>query len=110
MTFLGSSSAVLPALADLDEEWLTVLHRAAGGGRGYPVFQSDAPGHVVIVATPGHVQARCTCGWHGPDRTGDPHAVGLVLDDTAWHCHEVGGDCPQAPGCVACIDRQETTP
>ena len=36
-------------------------------------------------------QAVCTgCGWRGPDRTGDPHAYGLVVDDAMWHCDVVG--------------------
>lgn len=50
-----------------------------------------ADGHMVSVVSPlGIVQAMClTCGWKGPDRTGDEHAAGLVVDDRDWHVEEV---------------------
>lgn len=50
------------------------------------------PEHGPIVAVDQHAtQARCQqCGWQGPDRTGDPHAAGLVADDAAWHLDVVG--------------------
>lgn len=43
--------------------------------------------HDPIVVVDRHAtQARCLgCGWVGPDRTGDPHAAGLVTDDVDWH-------------------------
>lgn len=46
--------------------------------------------------------AVCTCGWRGPDRSFmDPHLTGLLDDDMATHCHEVGVRCASS-GCVAC--------
>ena len=56
-----------------------------------PVYEL-ARGHYVGVAKPGNVQALCTCGWHGPDRTGDEHAAGLVIDDVHWHADRVAAD------------------
>lgn len=45
-----------------------------------------------IVAVDQHAtQARCHgCGWSGPDRSGDPHAAALVVDDVDWHLEVVG--------------------
>jgi hypothetical protein len=48
------------------------------------------------------IGAECSCGWDGPDRTGDPRDVDLVLDDCAWHCHEVGIVCPDTARCFTC--------
>ena len=56
-----------------------------------PVYEMAA-GHYVGVVKPGNVQALCTCGWHGPDRTGDAHAAGLVIDDVHWHAERVADD------------------
>ena len=53
-----------------------------------PVYEL-ARGHYVGVAKPGNVQALCTCGWHGPDRSGDQHAAGLVIDDVHWHAEVI---------------------
>ena len=64
------------------------------------------PGHTILVVHHGTIQAACTCGWRGPDRTGDPHAAALVLDDTAWHGHHEGIGCPTETPCLNC---QETT-
>ena len=59
-------------------------------------------GHLVVVSRPGLIQARCTCGWSGPNRTNDSHAVALVRDDTQWHCHHSYGICPEWERCATC--------
>lgn len=39
---------------------------------------------------PGHANAGCSCGWHGPQRDpNDPHIDGLLEDDMDWHLEEV---------------------
>lgn len=78
------------------EEWRALI------GRGYPTYQAG-PGHLLVVGQEEHVQARCTCGWIAPDRTGDPHQLGLVVDDVAQHCHTLRVPCPdQSRGCSEC--------
>ena len=64
-------------------------------GIGWPVYQAT-DGHLVSLSSPGEIRAMCTCLWSAPDRTGDSLAVAvdLVLDDVAWHCHEIGARCP----------------
>lgn len=47
------------------------------------------PGHHMVVAEPGRIQARCTCGWNGPERTDDHPAALLVIDDADWHMESV---------------------
>ena len=90
------------------EDWVGLL---AGGrtaqysGREY----GNLTQHVIVVATPGVVCAECTCGWSGPDRTGDEHAVGLVVDDADQHCHEVMAPCTNhdlpTHACLTCEQR-----
>lgn len=79
------------------QEWLRLVEVG-----GYPTWDPVHGGHLIVVSQPGLIQARCRCEWAGPDRTGDPHAVGLVLDDTAWHCHHAGTQCPG--GCHSCTE------
>lgn len=46
--------------------------------------------HVLITIYGVHLWAYCTCGWQGPRRCyGDPHHLGLVEDDKAWHLEAV---------------------
>ena len=82
-------------------EWRRLLDR----GR-YPTYEPGPLGHVILAARPGRIQAVCTCGWQGPDRTGDPHAVGLALDDVDWHAHILGAPCahhqPPHQACLTC--------
>ena len=111
-----SAAQVIEAARTLPSDWLdwlAALARASQGRRGYPIVSlSPAGGHLIVVAEPGRVQARCACGWTGPDRTGDDHVIGLVLDDVAWHCHELGMRCPehrpdQAAECLTCARREQ---
>lgn len=67
-------------------EWI----RLVAAGR-YATFDMRA-GHHVKVAEPGLIQARCTCGWVGPDRTHDEPAALLVIDDVDWHMERVAAD------------------
>lgn len=73
-------------------------------------------GHTVVIVDGHGTQARCTCGWRGPDRTreecvSDEHLfpvesaagcplcarirVALVVDDTSQHLHHEGLVCPE---------------
>ena len=72
----------LPPPATLSE-WVEMILSPVS-----PVYELTR-GHYVGVAKPGNVQALCTCGWHGPDRTGDEHAAGLVIDDVHWHAEVI---------------------
>ena len=72
-----------------------------------PTIVLGDTGHTVIIADHHATQARCTCGWHGPDRTDDPHALPLVVDDTGQHLHAVGLPCPDHPPgwpCKTCVE------
>jgi hypothetical protein len=82
------------------DEWLALIPIG-----GYPVHDLEIGGHLIVVSQPGLIQAQCRCGWSGPDRTDDHHAEELVIDDTSWHCHEIGTECPDWR-CLTC--REET--
>ena len=72
---------------------------------GGPVEYVDT-GHTIVIVDSLGTRARCvTCGWEGPERTGDEHAVELVVDDAGWHLLEEGLRCP--PGWRSCIDCSE---
>ena len=51
--------------------------------------------HLMVVADQHGIHAWCACGWDGPDRTHDEHAVPLVVDDAGQHMHHVGLTCPE---------------
>ena len=69
-----------------------------GDPRPHAVFQPGGHGPVGMVGA--RVAARCwQCGWDGPDRTGDPHAAALLIDDVTEHAHQVGANCGM---CAAC--------
>lgn len=68
-------------------EWKAQI--LAGAYASYDV----RPGHHMLVADPGRIQCRCSCGWVGPDRTGEPdRAADLVIDDVDWHMERVAAD------------------
>lgn len=74
------------------DEWTDMIGRPHPHGR---FVTHDNYGHMVTIADLNGTQARCTCGWTAPDRTGDPHAVALVVDDTGQHLHHHGLRCPE---------------
>lgn len=81
------------------QEWLALIPIG-----GYPVWDPVHEGHLIVISQPGLIQAQCRCGWNGPDRTGDEHAVALVRDDVAWHCHHEGATCPDWQRCLTCTE------
>ena len=84
------------------QQWLDLLN----AGVGYPTFEPGPAGHVIIAARSGRI---CTCGWAAPDRSGDPHAAALALDDVDWHAHLLDAPCashqPPYQVCSTCEHR-----
>ena len=74
------------------EEWLTLIEGPKQQGV-WVVHQEER--HLVVVASQFGIRAWCTCGWDGPDRNDDPHAVALVVDDCSQHLHHVRLACPE---------------